>query len=500
MQDDGAVNPTRRVARLLPRALRARLAVTFAAAIAVVIAAGVGLLAYATDRQFDAAVDTGLATRRSALVLALERGDVGVVRQDPLAELVTTDDALAELSPGAAALAGSSTASASPSAASESPVAGRLEGRSSFLPAAALARARTLGTASGSLKVRREGRVRYLATAVAVPAAGSVLVVGTRMDELDEAEARLVLLFLAGAPLAVASLGLAGWLLAGAALRPVADLTRRAGQISAAQVGQRLPQPPGGDEVAVLAQTLNSMLGRLEAGVQREREFVEDAAHELRTPIAVLRGELELALRLGRQLPEEVRESVAAALGEAERLERLAQDLLVLASAEHGAGARAPVALLALARREVPRLVAAHPVAVDVVGGEGGGAGEEIVVDGDERALSRLLANLVANADAAGATRVQVRVRAREGAGGGCAELVVADDGRGFPPELAATATERFTRGDAARTRSGTGAGLGLAIVAAVVSDHGGTMVLGRDEALGGASVRVVLPAAGAAR
>lgn len=479
------MNRTRRVVRLLPAALRARLAVLFAAAVAVVIAAAVGLLALATDRQFDAAVDSALDTRTSVLQQALGRGDVGVVRQDGLAELVDGRGDLVEASQDARSLdreAQPGEAGAATTAPEDSP--GGRPSEEPFLPAADLAEARASGSASGSLEVRGQGRVRWQATAVAVPGEGSVLVVGTRMRELDEAEARLVLLFLAGAPLLVASLGLAGWLLAGAALRPVAALTRRAAQISPADVGQRLPQPPGADEVAVLARTLNRMLDRLEVAVRREREFVDDAAHELRTPIAVLRGELELALRLGDRLPEEVAESLQAALGEAERLEHLAQDLLVLASAEHGGGHRAPVALAALARREAPRLGAAHPVVVEV-------SGPEVVVDGDERALGRLLTNLVANAEAAGASRVQVRTAVDAS---GSVELVVADDGRGFPPELAATATERFTRGDAARTRSAGGAGLGLAIVAAVVADHGGRLSLEGDPVLGGARVRVVLP------
>ncbi len=477
------MNRSRRVVKLLPSALRARLAVLFAAAVAVVIAAAVGLLALATDRQFDAAVDTGLSTRISALQQALLRGDVGVVREDGLAELVDARGALVEASQDAVSLNGTSP-SAGPSSSPGGQDPGGRPGGTPFLPAEDLAQARAAGSASGSLEVPGQGRVRWAATAVAVPGDGAVLVVGTRMRELDEAEARLVLLFLAGAPLLVASLGLAGWLLAGAALRPVASLTRRAAQISPADVGQRLPQPPGADEVAVLARTLNGMLDRLEVAVRREREFVDDAAHELRTPIAVLRGELELALRLGDRLPEDVAESLEAALGEAERLEHLAQDLLVLASAEHGGGHRAPVALGALARREAPRLGAAHPVVVEV-------SGPEVVVDGDERALGRLLANLVANAEAAGASRVQVRTGLPAA---GSAALVVADDGRGFSPELVATATERFTRGDAARTRSSGGAGLGLAIVAAVVADHGGRLSLGSDPELGGAQVTAVLP------
>lgn len=476
MQDDGAVNPPRRVGgglgRLLPAALRARLAVLFAAAVAVVIAAAVGLLAFATDRQFDAAVDTGLDTRTVALRQALARGDVRVVREDPIAELVAPDGTLVETSPAASVL---ESRGARPSG-------------GSFLPAKVIAEVRsTQAPVSDSLELPRQGRVRFTATPVSVPEAGSVLVVGTRMRELDEAETRLVLLFLAGAPVLVASLGLAGWVLAGAALRPVADLTRRAARLSAAELDQRLPQPPGGDEVAVLARTLNGMLDRLEQAVRREREFVDDAAHELRTPIAVLRGELELALRLGKDLPEDAAESLAAALGEAERLEHLAQDLLVLASAERGASARAAVDLAALAQREAPRLAAAHPVDVRVVG-------PAAVVDGDERALGRLLANLVANAESAGAARVRVRTSTLDA--GQRVQLVVADDGRGFPPELVATATERFTRGDAARTRSSSGAGLGLAIVAAVVTDHGGELELGHDDELGGAAVVVRLPRA----
>jgi signal transduction histidine kinase len=241
---------------------------------------------------------------------------------------------------------------------------------------------------------------------------------------------------------------------------------------------------PGDDEVAHLAATLDGMLGRLRVAFQRERAFVDDASHELRTPIAVLRGEIELAL-LAADDPGERERSLRTALGEAERLSRLAEDLLLLARERAGTLVlrREPVDLLDLAATEAARLQPAFGLRIRV-------SGDPVVVPGDEDRLRQLLTNLVANSATAGAATVQVRGTADRTA----VVLEVADDGPGFPAEVLDSAFERFVRGDPTRTRSGSGAGLGLSIVRAIVIASGGTAEISSGPPLGGAVVTVRLP------
>src|SRR4029450_7113535 len=136
-------------------------------------------------------------------------------------------------------------------------------------------------------------------------------------------------------PVALLLASLAGYLLAGVALRPVEAMRRRATQISAETPGERLPVPATNDELERLGTTLNDVLERLEDALQREREFVADAGHELRTPLALLRTELELALRHA-ESPEELRAAVRRSAKEVDRLTQLAEDLLLIARAERG--------------------------------------------------------------------------------------------------------------------------------------------------------------------
>ena len=140
---------------------------------------------------------------------------------------------------------------------------------------------------------------------------------------------------LTGGPIALLLAALAGYGLATAALRPVGAMRGEAAEISRLGSGRRLTVPPAGDELSRLGGTLNEMLDRLEKSAERERGFVASASHELRTPLALLKAELELALREGRSA-EELRDAVASAAGESDRLVQLAEDLLVLARADEG--------------------------------------------------------------------------------------------------------------------------------------------------------------------
>jgi signal transduction histidine kinase len=293
-----------------------------------------------------------------------------------------------------------------------------------------------------------------------VPAeGGQTVVVGASLEDRDDALGGLLAAFLVGGPIALGLSTLLGYLLAGALLRPVEDMRRRAAEISTERAGQKLPLPQAHDEIFRLGTTLNEMLGRLEAGIARERRFVADASHELRTPLALLSTELELAQRRPRS-PEELRAALDSAAEEVDRLTRLAEDLLVLARADEGQ--------LPLRREEIPVKDLLETVAgrfdqnVEI----GVQDGDSIV--GDRLRLEQALGNLVDNARRHGAGTIRLQAERRDDR----IELRVSDEGPGFSPELLPHAFDRFTRGDEARERGGTG--LGLAIVAAVAKAHGG--------------------------
>jgi len=217
--------------------------------------------------------------------------------------------------------------------------------------------------------------------------------------------------------------------------------------------------------------TLNEMLDRLRGSYDRERRFVADASHELRTPVAVIKAELEGALRRAPADPD-LRESLRAAVDECDRLAQLAEDLLVLARSGDGALAVRPAPLdpaelLEHVRTRFSARAAEHGRALRVDAEPG------LILDADELRLSQALGNLVDNAlrHGAGAITLSARRAGEE------VELAVADEGAGPAPEVRPRAFERFARGDEARTRGG--AGLGLAIVRAIAEAHGGAAELG---------------------
>jgi signal transduction histidine kinase len=323
--------------------------------------------------------------------------------------------------------------------------------------------------------------------AVAVPGTDRIVVTGTSLAGVRAATDRLLLILLISLPaLLLALTALVRWTIR-SSLRPVSALTSQATRISTAGTTDRLPQPPSGDEIAELASTLNAMLDRIQVSFERERAFVEDASHELRTPIAVLRGELELALLDG-DAPQ-MRRAVEIAQAEAEHLSSLAVDLLVLARERAGALVLDPsrVEIRGTVESMVSRLrpVLEVPIVVD---------GDAVHADVDVSRLDQVVTNLVNNATQAGAGRVRVHV----GKAGDDVVLDVDDDGPGFPEALMPTAFDRFTRGDLARTRrspgSTSGTGLGLPIAAAIIRAHAGQISIGNDSSLGGARVRIRVP------
>jgi heavy metal sensor kinase len=326
-----------------------------------------------------------------------------------------------------------------------------------------------------------EGRVRLLVTPLAD---GGILVVGASLEERDEAlRGFLTELFIIG-PVALLLASLLGYGIGTAALRPVEAMRKEAEAISAVEPGRRLPVPAARDEIARLSETLNEMLGRLERALERERSFVADASHELRTPLALLKAELELALRRPRTKAE-LEDAVRSAAGEADRLARLAEDLLVLA--------RSDQATLELHRDSVQVREIMERIAERFAGHADGrrievNAPADLRLHADAARIEQALGNLVDNAVRHG----DGLIRMTGARSNGFVELHVADGGRGFAPDFVAHAFERFTRADTARTAGG--AGLGLAIVAVIAEAHGGQAhAVNREGA--GADVWLSLPA-----
>lgn len=321
---------------------------------------------------------------------------------------------------------------------------------------------------------------------------GGVVVVGTALEEVASAQHRLELALGVGLPLLAALVTLVGWFVAGAALRPVQEMIEDADVISARsarQLRRRLTVPDGaGEELVELARTLNQMLERIENAFEHERVFLDDASHELRTPIAIARGELELA-RMQATEGSETAASLDSALEEVDRLDHLASSLLVLARTR---AAGPPPDRTFRLRDTVDRAVqdalavrrtgdVAIPVRVD----------GDVEVRGDAASMERAVRNLVENALRHARAAVVVSMRLD----GDVAVLQVRDDGPGFPAELLERGVDRFAPGDSPDAHGG--AGLGLAIVDAITRAHEGTLLLTND---GGACAELRLPAPTAAR
>ncbi len=320
--------------------------------------------------------------------------------------------------------------------------------------------------------------------ALAAPDDGHVLVVARPLGQTEETLHHLFRGLIVAGPVGLLLATLGGYLLAAAALRPVESMRRRASAISATTTGARLPVPRSRDEIRDLAETLNDMLARLEAALEHERRFVADASHELRTPLALLKAELELALRRPRSAAE-LRAAVGSAAEETDRLVLLAEDLLLIA--------RTDQAGLALRVEPVDLGELAHSTAArfeDRASAEHRRLTVEIPprteVDADRLRLEQALRNLVDNALGYGDGAVAITARTA----GDATEIHVTDEGHGFPPGFAGRAFERFSRGDDVRARGGSG--LGLAIVQAIAEAHGGTAGIAPNG--NGADVWISLP------
>jgi signal transduction histidine kinase len=285
-------------------------------------------------------------------------------------------------------------------------------------------------------------------------------------------------------PILLVLVGVATWWLVGRALRPVERMRREVDAVTATSLESRVDEPPFVDEVSKLARTLNSMLERLQRARDRQRRFVSDASHELRTPVANMSAALDVAQRY----PDQTDWSAVAAdlANQSGRMARMVDDLLLLAQAEHGDAARprVPVPLGELVRQEIDHLPSNHSTVVLVEP-----VPSEAVVEGDRHQLERILANLLENAARHASSRVEVGIHTD----GAEVMLNVTDDGPGIPIGDRERIFEPFVRLDSHRARPGGGAGLGLAIVRDLLEDEGGRIMVA-DGPAGGAVFEVTLP------
>jgi signal transduction histidine kinase len=401
------------------RRLSVRWKVTLAFALALVaVLGGLGAFVYLRfDSELSEALDRGLRSRADQVASLVERSGSAQLAQTRALSL-ESDESFAQV------LAADGTVlEATPRARAELLPVGQVR---------TAARERVFVDRPGD--ERFDEAVRMLA--LPVRAAGGeqrIVVVGASLDEKEEALSTLLLLLVLGLSGALLGASVAGWAVAGLALRPIRE------------------------------------------SIAKERRFVADASHELRTPLTVLKSEIEVAL-LERRDAASLEAALESAGEETDRLIRLAEDLLVLAQADEG---RLPIRREPVAVREVAAEVAAPGVVVDVPAG--------LTVSADRDRLRQVLLNLLDNARRHGAGAVELS----GSLDGASVRIGVRDHGPGFPPGYAERAFERFSRPDAGR--SGEGAGLGLAIVAAVVSAHGGSVRA--ENTSPGARVEIVLPA-----
>jgi signal transduction histidine kinase len=308
--------------------------------------------------------------------------------------------------------------------------------------------------------------VRDVAVPIRVGKDTGIVVAVVSLDQYDRSLTSVRRLLEIGLPILLAVVGLICWWIVGKALRRIESLRREVAEIAVRPGEHRVAVPATDDEVGRLARTLNSMLDRMEQLSARERRFVADASHELRSPIANIRTAVEVALH--RPESADWRRVAGEVLTEDGRMARLVEELLLLARSDEGRLLTASDGrdLLAVARQVVGSAdYANEPPAVAVHG-----TSAQVLVPGAY--LERIIANLVDNGRRFAASRVDVVV-AHDG---DVATLQVKDDGPGIPESARCRVFERFVRLDEARDREHGGFGLGLAIVADLCQAYGGTV------------------------
>jgi signal transduction histidine kinase len=352
----------------------------------------------------------------------------------------------------------------------------------------------------GVVKIGPDGRLHeytapprhrqgYIETQQVIQIAGhNVTVVAERsLSEVNSTVDKLRTIMYFAVPTLIALVALATWYFAGRALRPVEAIRAEAESITGSTIHRRVPEPDADDEVGRLARTMNAMLERLDESSQRQRQFVSDASHELRSPLASIRTNLEVALRSTDRADWNA--VAGRVLAEDARMEDTVSELLALARIDEIEGGTPIESLPEVDLDELvhDETVREHRVLISTTRVSAGR------VHGRREQLARVVRNLLDNADRHARTLVAVELHDNRETGR--VELTVDDDGPGIPVEDRERVFDRFTRLDDGRARDVGGLGLGLSMVKAIVEQHDGTVMID-DAPLGGTRITVTFPAA----
>jgi signal transduction histidine kinase len=324
-------------------------------------------------------------------------------------------------------------------------------------------------------------RFEVFAVPITLNGRPATVIVAKSLADFEHSVHVLGKFLLVALPLLLALVATSSWVIIGRSLRPVEAMRTEVAEITTRQLGRRVPEPESDDEVGRLASTLNQMLDRLEASTDRQRRFVADASHELRSPIANIRAALEVALRH----PEITNWTAVArdVLDQDERMASLVDELLLLARFDEGSAMPqgSAVDLAEIINRQADQASVSGPTVQVIIT-------EPAIVLADRGHLERVVGNLVDNATRHANTAVQLSVQTSTDR----VELRIRDDGPGIPVADRARIFQRFVRLQEDRARASGGFGLGLAIVKELVGRYGGTIEVG--DARPGAVFIVRLP------
>jgi two-component system OmpR family sensor kinase len=437
--------------------LKARLTLLYVTLFTVIVAAWSVFVVAVVRTDLYAGIDRGLDSRASQIALGLQGSGEGEFQD-------ITDSTLVGLTPTEAT---AQLLSASGTVLESSGDTMSLEPIVSADVVSRVGQTR----AAQTLMVTAPDGESFRVLIVGMTGSDRLIFVGASTENADASVARLAAVMLLTGPLALLAAGIGGWLLARRALRPVARMTSTAAGIRIDALEERVPVPPGGDELAALAVTLNNMLSRLEAGVRDKRRLIADASHELQTPLAVIRTELDVSLASGALQPAAI-EVLESAREEVDRMARIVRNLLTLAHFDEGT------------LRLLPASVDLHELASETVASLGTLArersvtvrleGEAIEVVADAEYLRVVVTNLLENAIkySGPGTAATVSTWAENAE----ALLTVTDTGPGIPQDALPHVFDRFYRADSARAHENDGSGLGLAIAHEIVQAHGGRL------------------------
>lgn len=441
--------------------IRARTTVAACVVVAAALIIGALLVLVVLRRSLVANVDSAARTRAQDVAALVRQGTLPTTLAVP-----GNEDALVQVVDTTGKVVSSSA---------------NLDGQepiTTFKPTSANSEARTLR----DLPIGEHASFRVVALGTDSASGPVVVYVATSLEQLEESVDTVRQILVLGLPLLLALVGGTSWVIVGGALRPVESIRSQVADISAHDLSRRVPVPAVDDEVGRLARTMNDMLDRLQRFTELQRRFLADASHELRSPIASSRAELEVAL--ANPSSNDWMTTASELLDDNERMERLVRDLLFLARVDDPSALLAddPVDLDEIVREEVRRLAPRSRVRIDTT------EMEPAEVQGSADQLARVVRNVLENAERHARAQVTVQLRTVEGV----AILVIGDDGPGVAQEDRERIFDRFTRIDSSRTRETGGTGLGLAIARETVQAHGGRVFVQDSEI--GASFVVELP------